>query len=86
MQLEDEKVAEYRKLRRLENQKVGGYRTCQPSYLPTFLPAVFLAGSPSCSSPSYHLIFLNICVYWCSSVVSFILFPIFSFLFPISYL
>jgi hypothetical protein len=47
MQLEDEKVAEYRKLRRLENQKVGGSRTCQPSHLLTFLPAVFLAGSPS---------------------------------------
>jgi len=73
MQLEDEKVAENRKLRRLENQKVGDYRTCQPSYLPTF--------SPSCSSPSYFLIFQNICVYSCSSVVSLILFPLFSFLF-----
>ena len=41
MQLEDEKVAENRKLRRLENQKVGGSKTCQPS----------------CTSPSYFLVF-----------------------------
>ena len=33
MVLEDEKVQENRKLRGLENQKVGDYRTCQPSHL-----------------------------------------------------
>jgi len=55
--IRNEKVAENRKLRGLENQKVGGSKTCQPSYLPTF--------SPSYSSPSYCLIFQNICVYQC---------------------
>jgi len=47
--IRNEKVAENRKLRGLENQKVGGSKTCQPSY----------------SSPSYCLIFQNICVYQC---------------------
>jgi hypothetical protein len=42
MKLEDEKVTQNRKLRRLENQKVGGSKTCQPSYLLTFLLFTFL--------------------------------------------
>jgi hypothetical protein len=42
MQLEDEKVSENRKLRRLENQKVGNFKTCRLSYLPTFLFFTFL--------------------------------------------
>jgi len=54
MVLEDEKVAENRKLRRLE--------ALRHANLLTF---------PS----SYFLIFQNICVYSCSSVVSLILFP-----------
>jgi hypothetical protein len=45
MQLEEEKVAENRKLRKLENQKVGGSKTCQPSYLLTFLLFTFLLSS-----------------------------------------
>jgi len=69
MVLEDEKVSENRKLRRLENQTVGDYRTCQPSYLPTFLLFTFLL---SC--------FQNICVYSRSSVVFLFLFPLFYFL------
>jgi hypothetical protein len=44
MQLEDEKVSENRKLRRLENQKVGSFKTCQPSHLlaPHLLTFLFL--------------------------------------------
>jgi len=53
MVLENEKGTENRKLRRLEDQKIGDSWTCQPSYLPTF--------SPSCSSLSNVLIFQNIC-------------------------
>jgi len=97
MVLKDDKISENKQLRRLENQKVGDLRTCQPSYLPTF--------SPSCSSLSYFLIFLNIRVYpWFSLSyfpyplscfpyplscflfsVSYFLFPVSYFLFPISY-
>ena len=68
MVLEDDKVLENRKLRRLENQKVGGFKKCQPSYLPTF--------SPSCSSLSYFSKYL------CLSVIC--PYPLSSFLFPIS--
>jgi len=85
--LANEKVSENRKLRRLENQKVGGSKTCQPSYLPTF--------SPPCSSPSCFLIFQNICVHplpaialaqarragWFPYALSSFLFPLFYFLF-----
>jgi len=39
--------------------------------MPTFLPSHLLA-----LPPSYFLIFKNICVYPCSSVVSPILFPL----------
>lgn len=33
MVLEDEKVSKNKKLKRIENQKVGGSKTCQPSHL-----------------------------------------------------
>jgi hypothetical protein len=39
MGLEDQKVSENRRFRRLENEKVGGSEICQPSYLPTFSPS-----------------------------------------------
>jgi len=51
-----------KKLRRLENQNVGGSNICQPSYLPTFLL--------SYSSSSHFPIFRNIFVYPCFSVIS----------------
>jgi hypothetical protein len=41
MQLEDEKIIDNRKLRRLEDQKLGGPENCQPSYLLTFSPSYF---------------------------------------------
>ena len=36
IKLGDEKVSENRKLRRLENQKVGGSEICKPYYLLAF--------------------------------------------------
>jgi hypothetical protein len=57
-----------KKLRRLENQKVGSPEIYQLSHFPIFLP--------SWASPSH----LQIRVYPCSSAITLILFPIFSFL------
>jgi len=80
MQLEEEKVLENSKLSRLENQKftrlrrrqrrpgVRGSKTCQPSYLPTFLIFAFLL-----SYFSKYLCLSVICPY-----------PLSYFLFPIS--
>jgi hypothetical protein len=67
MVLEDEKVTESRKLRRLEDQNLRGPEDCQPSYLLTFLPFTFLL-----SYFSKYLYLYLICL---------ILFPLFSFLF-----
>jgi len=70
MVLEDENASENRKLRKLEDQKLGGPENCQPSYLPTFLPFPFLL--------SY---FLKMFV-----VIRGFPYPLSSFLFPISIL
>jgi hypothetical protein len=73
MVLEDEKISENRKLRRLENQKVGDLKTCQPSYLLTFLLLSFLL--------SYFSKYLCLFVF-----IRGLPYPYSSFLFPTSVL
>jgi hypothetical protein len=82
MQLEDEKVAENRKLRRLENQKVGNFKTCRPSYLPTFLFFTFLL--PYFSKHLCLFVFIRGFPYpWSPLAPPKAGKPLFSFLFPI---
>ncbi|MBW2605445.1 MAG: hypothetical protein JRE28_14225 [Deltaproteobacteria bacterium] len=67
MQLEDEKVSENRKLRRLENQSPAHRAYGPEGRSETLRHADLLTFPLSCSSPSYFLIFQNIYVYSCSS-------------------